>query len=262
MLMACGNFLLYFRLLNTTFPPKSSFKPFLAELKENIKSNAKILFSNSEVQFLLITIFFCTFFILFTAFSAIVDGNLNFRIALFEVVSYMSTTGISNTDIVHLPDHTKFILFILAIIGGCMGSVTGGLKAIRVIILFKLAKIETLKVIHPRMITSIKVSGTSVPMKIVGRVLSFFFLCSVTLFIFSVILSLSGQAFSTSVAMSMACLTNIGPLPVICESSTFMALPAVMKLFCCLILIVGRMEIFAFLILLAFLHKDKERRHW
>ena len=281
MLMACGNFLFYFRLLNTIIPPQSSLnlvkpiKPsefakgiqklianFFVLIRRNARENFKIFFKNSEVQFLLITILGCTFFILFTTFNAVVDGNLNFKLALFEVVSYMSTTGISNTDVSQLPDHTKFILYMLAVVGGCMGSVTSGLKIIRIIILFKLAKIETLEVIHPRMITNIKISGTSVPMKIVGRVLSFFFLCSVTLFIFSMILSLSGQPFSTSVAMSMACLTNIGPLPGICESSAFMTLPALMKLFCCLILVVGRMEIFAFLILIAFLRKNNERRPW
>ena len=281
MLMACGNFLFYFRLLNTILPPQSSLKlstpikpsefvkqihrliiNFIILIRRNAYQNLKLFFRNSEIQFLIITIFACTFFILFTDFSAIADGKLSFKLALFEVVSYMSTSGMSITNISQIPDYTKFILCILAIIGGCMGSVTGGLKAIRVIILFKLAKIETLKVIHPRMITSIKISGISVPMKIVRRVLSFFFLCSVTLFIFSVILSLSGQAFSTSVAMSIACLTNIGPLPGLCESSIFMALPAMMKLFCCFILIVGRMEIFAFLILLAYLHMNRERRTW
>ena len=281
MLMACGNFLLYFRLINTIVPPQSSLHlessikivnfarrvhhlifEFIMLIRKNARNNLKIFFSNSEVQALLLTIFICTNFIMFTTFRMMSDGNLSFRLSLFEVVSYISTTGFSISNAANLPDYTRFILYLLAVAGGCMGSVTGGLKAIRVIILFKLAKVETLKVIHSRMITNIKVSGTSVPMKIVGRVLSFFFLCSVTLFVFSVILSLSGQAFSTSVAMSMACLTNIGPLPGICESSAFMALPAMMKLFCCLILVVGRMEIFAFLIILSLINIKKDRHQW
>ena len=281
MLMACGNFLLYFRLMNTIVPPQSSLHletsikivnfakrvhhlifEFIMLIRKNARNNLKIFFTNTEVRFLLITIFLCTNFIMFTTFKMMSDGNISFRLALFEVVSYISTTGLSIPNAAHLPDYTRFILYLLAIVGGCMGSVTGGLKAIRLIILFKLAAIETLKVIHPRMITNIKVSGISVPMKIVGRVLSFFFLCSVTLFIFSVILSLSGQAFSTSVAMSMACLTNIGTLPGICESSAFMALPAVMKLFCCLILVVGRMEIFALLIIISLINIKKDSHQW
>ena len=112
------------------------------------------------------------------------------------------------------------------------------------------------------MVTNIKISGTAVPMKTVGRILSYFFLCSVSLFIFAVILSLSGQPFSTSVAMSVACLTSVGPLPGICDSEVFMALPAIMKLVCCLILIVGRMEIFALLILIALVRFNKEQHQW
>ena len=283
MLIACGNFLLYFRLLNTIIPPTSSLniaKPIdirnfakkihllittlFSLMRRNARSNSRLFFSNSEVQFLLVTIFLNTLIITFTLFSSdyLTDGNVSFRLALFHVVSYISTTGLNIADITAAPNAERFLLFLLVLIGGCMGSVTGGLKIIRVIILFKLAAIETSKVIHPHMITSIKVNHIAVPMKIVGRVLSFFFLCSVTLFIFSVILSLSGQPFSVSVAMSAACLTNIGTLPGICESAEFMALPAAMKLFCCLILVVGRIEVFAFLILLGFIHFSKERKPW
>ena len=283
MLIACGNFLLYFRLLNTVVPPTSSLniiKPlnikdfaqkiqwlilnFFSLVRKNARSNSRIFFSNSEVQFLLVTIFCSTLIITFTIFSKdyLTDGNVSFRFALFHVVSYISTTGFNLTDITNSPNADRFILFLLVVIGGCMGSVTGGLKIIRIIILFKLATIETTKVIHPQMITSIKINHVAVPMKIVGRVLSFFFLCSVTLFIFSVILSLSGQPFSVSVAMSAACLTNVGTLPGICESATFMALPALIKLFCCCILIIGRIEIFAFLILIGLIHFRKEQKPW
>ena len=283
MLLACGNFLLYFRLMNTVIPPISSLhiskpikvkefakkihlliKTFFSLIWRNARSNFKIFINNSEVQFLLVTIFISTLIITFTIFNKdyLTDGNTSFRIALFHVVSYISTTGTNLTDLTNTPDAIRFLLFLLILIGGCMGSVTGGLKIIRIIILFKLAAIETRKVIHPRMITSVKVNGIAVPMKIVGRVLSFFFLSSVTLFIFSVILSLSGQPFSTSVAMSAACLANVGTLPGICESTTFAALPAVMKIFCCCILIIGRIEIFAFLILIGLIHLNKERSPW
>ena len=283
MLLACGNFLLYFRLLNTLIPPTSSLhlkRPikisnfarrirlllleFIVLLRRNMISNLKIFFSNSEVQFFNSAVAVGTLLVCFSIFSKdyITDGNESFRLALFHVVSYLSTTGITITDLSKAPDFNRFFVFMLAIIGGCMGSVAGGLKIIRIIVLFKLASIEILKTLHPRMVTNIKISGTAVPMKTVGRILSYFFLCSVSLFIFAVILSLSGQPFSTSVAMSVACLTSVGPLPGICDSEVFMALPAIMKLVCCLILIVGRMEIFALLILIALVRFNKEQHQW
>ncbi len=283
MLLACGNFLLYFRLMNTVVPPTSSLHisksikakefakkihqlitDFFSLMKNNARFNLKIFFANSEVQFLLVTIFITTLIISFTIFNNgnLTDGNTSFRIALFHVVSYISTTGITLTDLTNAPDSILFLFFLLALTGGCMGSVTGGLKIIRIIVLFKLAAIETIKVIHPRMVTSVKVNGSAVPMKVVGLILSFFFLCLVTLFIFSVILSLSGQPFSTSVAMSAACLSNVGTLPGICESITFAALPAIMKIFCCCILIIGRIEIFAFLAMIGLLRSNRERNPW
>ena len=118
------------------------------------------------------------------------------------------------------------------------------------------------KTIHPNMMTGIKVNGAVVPAKVIGRILSFFFLCAITLFAGAVILSLSGQPFSTSVVMTLACLTNVGIMPGLCDTSTFLKLPDVMKLFCALIFVVGRMEIFAFLIFASSIKFRREKTHW
>ena len=107
------------------------------------------------------------------------------------------------------------------------------------------------KVMHPHMVTNIRVNKVAVPKKIVGRILGFFFLSVLTLFISSAIFSFSGTTFSEGVAMSVACLTNVGVLPGICEPSNFVNLSAGGKIFCMIILIVGRLEIFALLIFLA-----------
>ena len=283
MLFACGNFLLYYRLFYTVVPPASSFHlhefisirlfakhvrqlllEFFILMRRNILLNCKIFFSNSEVQFLITTIFIGTFFIFFTVFNVkyFIDGNVSFRLALFHVVSYVSTTGLQITKVQEVPDFIIYFLFLFAVIGGCIGSVTGGLKIIRIIVLFKLAKMEILKALHPQMMTNVKISGVAIPAKTTGRILSFFFLYMVTFFICSVILSLSGQPFSTSVAMSIACLTSIGPLPVICDTAAFFALPPVMKLFCCFILIIGRMEIFAFLVLVFHFFTRFDSHQW
>ena len=112
------------------------------------------------------------------------------------------------------------------------------------------------------MMPSIQINGAVVPMKIVGRILSYFFLCMLTLFVCSVILSLSGQPFSTCVVMTLACLTSVGIMPGLCDSATFMNLPVIMKLFCALIFIVGRMEIFAFLIVLSSIKIRQEKSRW
>ena len=92
-------------------------------------------------------------------------------------------------------------------------------------------------------------SGISIPQKIVGRILSFFFLYLVVFFMFALLLSMSSESLSVAVSMSFACMTGIGHVPTLCQANTFLMLPAALKLLCCLIMSVGRMEIFAFLLL-------------
>ena len=251
MLLACGNLLLYFR-LSYTLAPHNKVRP--AEFKRNLIANIKTFYSNSEVKFLTALIFFGTLILSYS--------HASFVDALFHVVSFVSTTGMTLPDISGVADSHRFFLFLLVAVGGCMGSVTGGLKVIRILVLFKIAAVEIHKTIHPNMMPSIKVNGSTVPMKVVGRILSYCFLCAITLFVCSVILSLSGQPFSTSVVMTLACLTNVGTMPGLCDADTFMQLPALLKLFCSIILIVGRMEIFAFLIVLSSINFQQHKTHW
>ena len=251
MLLACGNFLLYFRLWQTA-------------TRDNIIANAKIFYSNSEVKFLSALILIGTLLISITIFNReyFTDGNVSFRLALFHIISFVSTTGMTLGNIAAAPDFDRFFLFLLVALGGCMGSVTGGLKIIRVLVLFKIAAVDVSRSIHPSMMPSIKINGAAVPMKVVGRILSYFFLCALTMFVCSVILSLSGQPFSTSVVMTLACLTNVGIMPGLCDSATFMNLPVIMKMFCALIFVVGRMEIFAFLIVVSSIKIRRQKIRW
>ncbi len=261
MLTACGNFLFYHRLIYT-LPPgerksdKNIFfraSDYLRRLRKNFFDNLKDFFTNSEVKAIGFIIFFCVGFIFLSTFNRdmIVDGNIAFRYAIFHVISFMSTTGISLASIDNAHDFDRFLIFMMAFFGGCMGSVTGGLKIMRVIILQKVFAAELKKVMHPHMVTNIRVNKISAPNKIVGRILSFFFLAALTLFICSAILSFCGTTFSGGVAMSIACLCNVGNLPGLCEPENFLNLTIAGKIFCMMILIVGRMEIFALLVFIA-----------
>lgn len=141
-----------------------------------------------------------------------------------------------------------------------MGSVTGGLKMMRVLVLFKTSAAELKKTVHPHMLTTIRVNQKPVPLEIVGRILGFFFMACITLFICSALLSFTGSQFSEAVAISAVCLTNVGILPGIAEPQTFLELSNVGKIFCALILIVGRVEIFAVLIISAKILSEIRRR--
>ena len=260
MLLSCGNFLLYYRLIQTLPPPRRSDKVnifrrvinYVTRLKQNVFDNVKIFFTNSEVKTCTLVIFFSVIFILLAMLlrGYTNDAELAFRYAIFHVISYLSTTGLTlNVTDVH--DFDKFMIFLMAVFGGCMGSVTGGLKMMRVLVLFKSAAAEVKRTMHPHMMTSIRVSGNAVPRETVGRITGFFFLTCLTLFFCAAVLSFMGPKFSESVAMSAVCLTTAGYLPELIDAQIFSQLSSVAKFFCAIILVVGRVEIFALLIFIA-----------
>ena len=130
------------------------------------------------------------------------------------------------------------------------------------IVLLKITVAEIKKTMHPHMVISIRVNKKIVPINIVGRILSFFFLSVITLFVSAALLSFSGSIFSDAVAMSAACITNIGILPGICNPSDFIQLSIIGKIFCMIILIVGRLEIFALLVVIASINFKMKNKKW
>lgn len=273
MLIACGNFLLYHRVIYNILPPHIEFssnyftrlKQYFMRLKRTIIDNAKLVFANEEMKVLYATLFISMLIILSRVFwqEIYIDGNEAFRGSLFYIVSFVSTTGITldnNFGAIH--DFDKFFIFLMAVTGGCIGSVTGGFKIIRLIVLFKITAAEVKKTIHPRMMTAIKVGNTPVPMRTVGRILCFFFLALITMFICAAVLSFTGVRFSEAVAMSTACLSNVGNLPELCDAENFKHLSSFGKVFCMMILIVGRLEIFALLIAVASIKFRRKKSDW
>lgn len=272
MLLACGNFLFYHRLIITLPPPINAQKGnifrrgirYCKTLFGNFLNNVKSLMSNSEVKAISLMTLVGVLLITFSTYRQGIfsNGTEAFRMAFFHVASFLSTSGLHDENFTQLTDFSKFLIFVMATFGGCMGSVTGGLKIMRVIVLVRIAAAELTRTIHPRMVTVINVNRLSVPQEIVGRILAFFFLSCLTLFICSAALSLTYLKFSEAVAMSFACLTNLGTLPGFCEPENFLALPIAGKIFCMAILIVGRLEIFAVLILVAGLISRRNIKEW
>ena len=272
MLLACGNFLLYHRIIYTILPPKPEFginyltrlKQYFMRLKRTLISNFQLLAANEEAKILFVTIFCAMLIISSRIFvhGMYFDGNEAFRRALFSIVSFVSTTGITIGGSGHTSDFNKFFIFLMATIGGCVGSVTGGFKIIRLIVLVKATLAEIKKILHPKMMVAIRVSDIPVPMRTVGRILSYFFLALLTMFICAAVLSFTGPSFSTAVSMSVACLSTVGNLPGLCVADDFRALSDFGKIFCMVILVVGRLEIFALLIAVANIKIRRKKYNW
>ena len=272
MLLACGNFLLYHRVVHTLLPPRiefskifvTRFKQYCARFRRTLVANAKYFFANEEIKILYLKIFFVLILLTVRMFvdDFQLDENESLHRTLFYIASFVSTTGIVLDGTEQLADFDKLFIFLMAATGGCIGSVTGGFKIVRVIILFKITATEIRKILHPRMMPAIKLGDVPVPMRTAGRILAYFFLSLMTMFICAGLLSLSGTEFSKGVSMSVACLSNVGRLPGLCGPEDFKALTRVGKLICMMIMIVGRLEIFALLIAVAGFKVRRRRSNW
>lgn len=272
MILACGNVLLYYRVIYNLLPPRIKFewnyftrlKQYFLRFKRTIIENIKLSFASEEVKVFYLMILVGMLIISFRIFSlgAHVDGNEALRKSLFYIVSFVSTTGITLDDVSEANNFDKFVVFLMAITGGCIGSVTGGFKIIRLIVLFKITAAEVRKTIHPRMMTVIKVGSQPVPMQIVARILCYFFLTLLTTFICAAIISFEGPVFSESLAITVSCLSTVGKLPGICDAQTFLSLARFDKVFCMMILVVGRLEIFALLIAIAGIRIRRKKSNW
>ena len=122
------------------------------------------LLRNSEFRFYLSTIFVATMWIMYLLMSQMDYGvERAFRSSLFQVVSFMTTTGLSNTDAGMWPHLTWFILGVLMFTGACAGSTTGGFKSIRVLMLLRVLSNEFRHILHPNAVLPVKISGQSIP---------------------------------------------------------------------------------------------------
>ncbi|MCR5833168.1 MAG: hypothetical protein K6G55_00725 [Selenomonadaceae bacterium] len=273
MLLACGNFLVYYHVIRSLIPPAPKFeisyltrlKQYFLRLRRTVFANLKMIFFNEEIKILFLIIIV---FMLFLTFRGIYneiyfDGNVALRQALFHIASFLSTTGLVIEEASELPhDVDMLFIFLMAMLGGCIGSVTGGFKIMRLIILFKITAAEVKKTIHPNMMTVIRVGDTPVPIKIVGRILGYFFLVIITLFICAAVLSFTGAKLSESFGMAAACLSTVGNLPGFCDSEDFINLSRFGKFFCMLMMIIGRLEMFAFLIALSGIKFRRKKSNW
>lgn len=167
---------------------------------------------------------------------------------LFEVVSIATTTGFATADFAAWPFVLPFLLFIVAFVGGCAGSTGGGMKAIRVLLIYKQGMREIKRLIHPNAVIPVKVGKRPVPDRVIEAVWGFF---SVYLFVFVVLLLLvlaTGLDQVTAWSAVGATINNLGPgLGDVAEH--YGNIPDTAKWILCFAMLMGRLEIFTLLIL-------------
>ena len=173
------------------------------------------------------------------------------RYASFQVVSIITTTGFASTDFALWPESTKIILLLLMFVGGSAGSTGGALKVVRIILLMKYGAREIYRSIHPKMVRPIRLGETVIPEDVMQAILSFSILYILVFLGTSLVLSMLGLDFMTSISASATTLGNVGPglSSQVGPMANFGSLHVIGKLFLIFNMWVGRLEVMTVLVL-------------
>lgn len=170
-----------------------------------------------------------------------------FFIGFFNLASTLSTAGFA-ADFVGWPSFLPYALFILAFLGGCASSTGGGMKMIRVLLLYKQGIREIHRLIYPNAIIPVKVGRINVPDRVVESVWGFFAMYVVMYILMFLLLLISGLDLVTAFSAVGACITNLGPgMGDVAANYSGINNPA--KWILCFAMLLGRLEVFTLLVL-------------
>ena len=171
-----------------------------------------------------------------------------FRYGLFQAVSIGTTTGFA-TDAFYLwPVSLPLLLLIMSCVGACAGSTGGGMKVMRVLLLYLQGLREITRLVHPNAVTPIKLGNRSTSEKVILSVWGFFSLYVACFCVMSVMLTSFGVDLVTAVSAVISCMNNLGPaLGQAGANYTDMATPA--KWVLSLAMVMGRLELYTLVVL-------------
>ena len=170
------------------------------------------------------------------------------RASIFEVVSIATTTGFATADFANWPSLLPFLLFVAAFSGGCAGSTGGGMKVIRILLLYKQGIREVKRLIHPSGVFSIKLGAHSVPERVIEAVWGFFSVYMLVFVFMLMALLATGIDQVTAWSAVGATLNNLGPgLGGVAAHYGDLNDPA--KWVLCLSMLLGRLEVFTLIVI-------------
>ncbi len=230
MLLSGVNFGLHFAALR-----HKRLAPYLAD--SEFKTYLLVLFSVS-----IITISYLLFTQTFESPAESIIGGL------FQVVSIGTTTGFTTQEYYSWPGFLPVLLLYISFMGGCAGSTGGGIKVIRILLLFKQGVRELRRLVHPAAQFAVKIGKKPVPDTVIEAVWGFFAAYFAISAVMILLLMASGLNQDTAFSAVAACLNNLGPgLDQVGQN--FASINDFAKWVLCLAMLLGRLEIFTLLVL-------------
>lgn len=178
------------------------------------------------------------------------DAEKSFRDATFQVVTLITTTGYATADYLLWPPLLGLILFLLMFIGSSAGSTAGGVKIVRISLLFKNSFTELKRIIHPNGIINVKYNNKTVHPNIMTSIMGFFILYIIVVVFSTLIMTLFTENIVTAASSVITCISNVGPgFGSVGPMYSFAHLNDFSKIFLAFIMLVGRLELFTVMVL-------------
>ena len=216
------------------------------------KMKLKSLFKNSEFKLYISVVLITTLWIAYLLFTRMdYDLERSFRCALFQVISFITTTGMFNDDAGTWPHITWVILGVVMYLGACAGSTSGGFKCVRGVMLLKVVRNNFRQILHPNAVLPVKVNGQNIPQSKLIALFAFFTLTILMILFTATVMIVAGIDNTNAITISLSCVSNVGPTlgtqigPVMSWSS----LPDIIKWLLCPLMLMGRLEIMTVLVL-------------
>ena len=212
--------------------------------------NIKPYLNDAELHaYLKILIVIC---IVCSSYNAIAGNYENlsevFRDSIFQTVSIATTTGFTTANFQNWPGFIPLLLIFSCFIGACAGSTCGGIKVIRILLLFKQGIREIKRLIHPNAIFTIKIGDKPISERIIEAVWGFLAVYVIIFAILLLVLMATNIDFLTAFSALSACINNLGPgLGEV--SQNYYGINEIAKWILCLAMLLGRLEIFTLLVL-------------
>lgn len=217
-----------------------------------VKMRFKALLSNSEFKLYISVVVGATIWIMYLLLTRM-DYDLEhaFRSALFQVVSFMTTTGMFNDDAGAWPHITWVILGVVMYLGACAGSTSGGFKCIRGVMLLKVIRNNFRQILHPNAVLPVKVNGISIPQSKLVALFAFFTLTMLMTLFTATIMIVAGIDNTNAITIALSCVSNVGPTlgTQIGPVMSWSILPDFIKWILCPLMLMGRLEIMTVLVL-------------
>jgi trk system potassium uptake protein TrkH len=139
------------------------------------------------------------------------SANETVRHSLFQTISIATTTGFTSQNYSSWPAAIPVFLIMMSFIGACVGSTGGGIKVVRILVMFRLGMKEIHKFIRPNAQVSVKLNKSSINEKALVSVLGFFSLYAISFFLILMLLMFAGLDQVTAYSATAATMNNLGP---------------------------------------------------